>query len=456
MGDVNNHYEALDRSMKKLGIVLVDDLGLLRNGKAAQCVHLLRKLLVGTSIVVAKLLLQRGCPSHASDKKLVSAAFELVRDKVKFMPSLTVDQFFKEVTSHTLQFSVPSLNCFTANGCEQGFAAHKLAILVKLVGFIADYDKSFSRSTPPKIMYVVPTQVGADNLDDSAERDDSVTLEDNDASGLDDMNTPERAEHFLPPPPSSASRASVNSSTSEWPQTDFIKKHILDSKLKSAARIVPSPTATKSSSGGRATSASRGRSTTPNSTRKLRTQDEPPSLAPGIDIYDIEEKTAALEAIQALRAARKQSNSRVHATFATSDATATAPISTYNAEPPILPSPYQRNESTLSELAAADVTGDYPYLAAASGARSGPTYSSSSPRTASNGAFFGTPYVTSVGDAAPTAGAGAQNGSVGANNASLEPTGDFAAFVQLAVDAAVQEKLLNDSAVQQVRWDVTT
>jgi hypothetical protein len=106
MGDVNNHYEALDRSMKKLGIVLVDDLGLLRNGKAAQCVHLLRKLLVGTSIVVAKLLLQRGCPSHASDKKLVSAAFELVRDKAKFMPSLTVDQFFKEVTPHALELSV--------------------------------------------------------------------------------------------------------------------------------------------------------------------------------------------------------------------------------------------------------------------------------------------------------------------------------------------------------------
>jgi hypothetical protein len=328
-----------------------------------------------------------------------------------------------------------------------------LAILVKLVGFIADYDKSFTRSTPPKIMYVVPTQVGADNLDDSAERDDSVTLEDNDASGLDDMNTPERADHSLPPPPSSASRASVSSSTSEWPQTDFIKKHILDSKLKSAARIVPSPTAIKSSSGGRATSASRGRSTTPNSTRKVRTQDEPPSLAPGIDIYDIEEKTAALEAIQALRAARKQSSSRVHASLSTSDATAAAPASTYNAEPPILPSPYQRNETTLSELASADVHGDYPYLAAASGARSGPTYSSSSPRTASNGAFFGTPYVTSASasDAGPTAGAGVQSGGVGASSsASLEPTGDFAAFVQRAVDAAVQEKLLNDPAVQQV------
>jgi hypothetical protein len=97
MGDVNNHYEALDRSLKKLGIVLVDDLGLLRNGKASQCVDLLRKILLGTSVPVAKMLLQRGCPSHATDKKLVSAAFDLVRDKVKFLPSLTVDQFFKEV-----------------------------------------------------------------------------------------------------------------------------------------------------------------------------------------------------------------------------------------------------------------------------------------------------------------------------------------------------------------------
>lgn len=97
MGDVNNHYDTLDRSLKKLGIVLVDDLGLLRNGKASQCVDLLRKLLLGTSVPLAKMLLQRGCPSHATDKKLVSAAFELVRDKVKFLPSLTVDQFFKEV-----------------------------------------------------------------------------------------------------------------------------------------------------------------------------------------------------------------------------------------------------------------------------------------------------------------------------------------------------------------------
>lgn len=97
MGDINNHYDSLDRALKKIGIVLVDDLGLLRHGKASQCLDLLRKLLLGTSVALSKQLLQRGCPSHATDKKLVSSALDLVRDKVKFMPSLTVEQFFKEV-----------------------------------------------------------------------------------------------------------------------------------------------------------------------------------------------------------------------------------------------------------------------------------------------------------------------------------------------------------------------
>ena len=97
MGDVNNHYEALDRSLKKIGIVLVDDLGLLRNGKSAQCIDLLRKLLLCTSTTVAKQMLLRGCASHSSDKKLVSTAFDLARDKVKYSPTLTAEQYFKEV-----------------------------------------------------------------------------------------------------------------------------------------------------------------------------------------------------------------------------------------------------------------------------------------------------------------------------------------------------------------------
>ena len=102
MGDVNNQYEALDRGLKKIGIFLVDDLSLLRNGKAMQCLDLLRKLLLQTSIILTKQILTRGCPSHASDKKLVTTAFDLVRDKIKFMPSITVDQFLKEVYNNTV------------------------------------------------------------------------------------------------------------------------------------------------------------------------------------------------------------------------------------------------------------------------------------------------------------------------------------------------------------------
>jgi hypothetical protein len=97
MGDVNNHYESLDRSLKKIGLILVDDLGLLRNGKASQCIDLLRKLLLCTSPIIAKQMLLRGCATHSSDKKLVNAAFELVRDKAKFSPTVTVEQFCKEV-----------------------------------------------------------------------------------------------------------------------------------------------------------------------------------------------------------------------------------------------------------------------------------------------------------------------------------------------------------------------
>ena len=111
MGDVNNQYEALDRGLKKIGIFLVDDLSLLRNGKAMQCLDLLRKLLLQTSIILTKQILTRGCPSHASDKKLVTTAFDLVRDKIKFMPSITVDQFLKEV--HNNIVIVLILLCFS-------------------------------------------------------------------------------------------------------------------------------------------------------------------------------------------------------------------------------------------------------------------------------------------------------------------------------------------------------
>lgn len=97
MGDLNSHYEALDRSLRRIGIVIVDDNDRLRNGKPAQCIDLLRRLLYFTSTSVAKVLLTRGCPSRAPDMRLVISAFDLVRDVMKFSPSISPDQFTKQV-----------------------------------------------------------------------------------------------------------------------------------------------------------------------------------------------------------------------------------------------------------------------------------------------------------------------------------------------------------------------
>lgn len=97
MSDLSHHYEALDRALKRIGIILIDDHGHLRSGKSAQCIALLRKILLFTSSVLAQQMLLRGCPSHAPDKRLVISAFDLVREKIKYSPSITVDQFFKEV-----------------------------------------------------------------------------------------------------------------------------------------------------------------------------------------------------------------------------------------------------------------------------------------------------------------------------------------------------------------------
>lgn len=97
MTDIHNGYEQVERAMKKVGLQLVDDNQDLKSGKPHQFVALLRKLLIGTSTIVAKQLLGRGCPSHASDKKLVITAFDILRD-AKQAPSISVEQFFNPVS----------------------------------------------------------------------------------------------------------------------------------------------------------------------------------------------------------------------------------------------------------------------------------------------------------------------------------------------------------------------
>lgn len=96
MGDVNNAFETLERSLKKIGIVLIDDHDEIKNGKPSQIIALVRKILLSTSTVVAKQMLLKGCPSHATDKKLAITAFDVLRES-KQAPNISVDQFFSQV-----------------------------------------------------------------------------------------------------------------------------------------------------------------------------------------------------------------------------------------------------------------------------------------------------------------------------------------------------------------------
>ncbi len=100
MGDINNAFETLERSLKKIGIVLIDEQEDIKNGKSTQIIALVRKILISTSTVVAKQMLLKGCPSHATDKKLAIAAFDVLRDS-KQAPNISIDQFFNQVYTHT-------------------------------------------------------------------------------------------------------------------------------------------------------------------------------------------------------------------------------------------------------------------------------------------------------------------------------------------------------------------
>jgi len=135
MSDINNFYEKLDRSLKRLQIILVDDFEEIKRGSPAPTVALIRKLLFNTSTIVMKYMLLRGCPSHVSDKKVVISLFDLLRETVKFSPSITIDQFF-----------------------STGFGQHKIQILTRLADYVTHVDRSAGRSTS-KTAFVVANEV---------------------------------------------------------------------------------------------------------------------------------------------------------------------------------------------------------------------------------------------------------------------------------------------------------
>ena len=55
-----NSLERLDRSLRRLGIIVQDSDGVLKKGKTAGCLQLLRRLLFATSPVVEKQMQLKG------------------------------------------------------------------------------------------------------------------------------------------------------------------------------------------------------------------------------------------------------------------------------------------------------------------------------------------------------------------------------------------------------------
>ncbi len=96
--NINNHFENVERALKKLSIFVVDEFDEIKRGNPTPIIALMRKLLFSTSTIVMKQLLLRGCASHVTDKKFVIASFDLLRDTIKYSPAITIDQFFSLVS----------------------------------------------------------------------------------------------------------------------------------------------------------------------------------------------------------------------------------------------------------------------------------------------------------------------------------------------------------------------
>jgi hypothetical protein len=104
MSDANSCFENLERNLKKISIVLIDDFEEIKKGTPGPVISLIRKLLFNTSTVMMKSMLLRGVASHVPDKKLIIATFDLLRETVKYSPQITIDQFFSTVSYFNFYF----------------------------------------------------------------------------------------------------------------------------------------------------------------------------------------------------------------------------------------------------------------------------------------------------------------------------------------------------------------
>jgi hypothetical protein len=194
MNEINNYFETLERSLKKISIILIDDFEEIKKGTPGPIIALIRKLLFSTSTIVMKNMLLRGIASHVSDRKLVVATFDLLRETIKHSPPITIDQFF-----------------------SSGFASHKLTMVSKIAEYVANADRTTVR-TPQKTTVVVPN--------DALSR---LSLISSPPNGGDQTSVDEYSQQLLSTVMNSNSPI-PNLNNSDWPITDFLKHHIISEK----------------------------------------------------------------------------------------------------------------------------------------------------------------------------------------------------------------------------------
>jgi hypothetical protein len=193
MNEINNYFETLERSLKKISIILIDDFEEIKKGTPGPIIALIRKLLFSTSTIVMKNMLLRGIASQVSDRKLVVATFDLLRETIKHSPPITIDQFF-----------------------SSGFASHKLTMVSKIAEYVSNVDRTTVR-TPHKTTVVVPNEALS-----------RLSLISSSANG-DQTSVDEYSQQLLSSVMNSSSPV-PNLNNSDWPITDFLKHHIISEK----------------------------------------------------------------------------------------------------------------------------------------------------------------------------------------------------------------------------------
>ena len=95
IGDLKNSTELFNRWLKVVGVPKAEYQNF--NGHPAQCVLLLKCMLLTMHPDVINEMSVRGCNLSSRDKKIVIAAFDILRDYNRLSPSITIEQFMTKV-----------------------------------------------------------------------------------------------------------------------------------------------------------------------------------------------------------------------------------------------------------------------------------------------------------------------------------------------------------------------